>query len=85
MMLFVTPSTTATLDLIELLVQHGADPASIDSDTVLWSRHPAIIRWFIAHGPTPETIHPSLALIFHRKRVLFPHGALGECALVGIL
>jgi hypothetical protein len=30
-------------DLVELLAQYGADPRTVDFDTVLWSRHPQII------------------------------------------
>ena len=36
------------IDLIDLLVRYGADPNIVDVDTVLWSRHPSILRWFIA-------------------------------------
>jgi hypothetical protein len=38
------------LDVVELLAQYGADPSCVDFDSVLWSRDPGIIRWFIAHG-----------------------------------
>ncbi len=37
-------------DLVELLTQYGADPSTVDFDTVLWSRHPPIMRWFVANG-----------------------------------
>jgi hypothetical protein len=38
------------LDLVDLLTQYGADPGAVDFDTVLWSRHPQIMRWFVANG-----------------------------------
>jgi ankyrin repeat protein len=38
------------IDLVELLVRYGANPSTVDFETVLWSRHPALIRWFVAHG-----------------------------------
>src|SRR5947209_1805894 len=38
------------LDLIKLLSEYGADIHSIDPEEVFWSRHPAIISWFIENG-----------------------------------
>lgn len=43
------------IDLVELLVRYGANPSTVDFETVLWSRHPAIIRWFVAHGRDLES------------------------------
>ena len=43
------------LDLVELLVQYGADPSAIEFDTVLWSRHPGMMRWFVVHGLDVES------------------------------
>jgi len=43
------------LDIVELLREYGADITAIDPEEVLWSRDPAIIRWFIANGMDLET------------------------------
>ena len=45
-------------DLVELLAQYGADPRTVDFDTVLWSRHPQIMRWFVANGLDLECGYP---------------------------
>jgi hypothetical protein len=45
-------------DLVELLTQYGADPRTVDFDTVLWSRHPQIMRWFVANGLDLESGYP---------------------------
>lgn len=37
-------------DIVELLTQYGADPLALDFDRILWSRHPMIMRWFVARG-----------------------------------
>src|SRR5437660_522536 len=54
------------LDLIELLVQYGADSRVVDWKTVLWSRHPGILRFFIAHGLDFETDY-AIARAFQNK------------------
>jgi hypothetical protein len=46
------------VDLVELLTQYGADPRTVDFDTVLWSRHPQIMRWFVANGLDLECGYP---------------------------
>ena len=38
------------LDIIELLVQYAADARAVNFQTVLWARHPAIMRLFVEHG-----------------------------------
>jgi hypothetical protein len=40
---------------VELLTQYGADVNAIDPEEVFWSRHPGIIRWFIANGMDLES------------------------------
>lgn len=37
-------------DLVELLARYGAHVGAVDFDTILWSRHPQIMRWFVANG-----------------------------------
>lgn len=56
------------LDLIELLVKYGADPAVVYTDSVFWSRHPAIIHWFIAHGMNLESGHPIAKAFVNKQR-----------------
>ncbi len=56
------------LDLIELLAKYGADPRKIDSETVFWSRHPAIIRWFIANGMDLESGYPIAKAFANKQR-----------------
>jgi ankyrin repeat protein len=54
------------LDLVELLVQYGADPSAIDFETIIWSRHPGIMRWFVAHGLDLESDY-AIARAFQAK------------------
>lgn len=54
------------LDVVELLVQYGADPRAVDFETVLWSRHPGIMRWFVAHGLDLESDY-GIARAFRAK------------------
>jgi hypothetical protein len=54
------------LDIVELLARYGADPNAIDFETVLWSRHPGIIRWFVAHGLDLESDY-AIARAFQAK------------------
>jgi hypothetical protein len=54
------------LDLVEVLIQYGADPCTVDFDTVLWSRHPAIMRLFIARGLDLESNY-AIARAFQDK------------------
>jgi hypothetical protein len=54
------------LDIVELLFQYGANPNVIDFETVLWSRHPGIMRWFLAHGLDLESSY-GIAQAFRDK------------------
>ncbi len=54
-------------DLVELLAQYGADSRPVDFDTVLWSRHPQIMRWFVAHGLDLECDCHPIAKAFRDK------------------
>ena len=53
-------------DLVELLTQDGADPSTVDFDTVLWPRHPPIMRWFVANGLDLDGDYP-IAKAFRYK------------------
>jgi hypothetical protein len=55
------------LDLVELLAQYGADPRTVDFDTILWSRHPQIMRWFVANGLNLECDCYPIAKAFRDK------------------
>jgi Ankyrin repeats (3 copies) len=55
------------LDLVKLLCEYGADINSIDPEEVFWSRHPAIIAWFIANGMDLES-GESIAKAFRDKQ-----------------
>lgn len=54
-------------DLVELLVKYGADPQTVDFDTVLCSRHPQIMRWFVANGLNLECDCYPIARAFRYK------------------
>ena len=54
-------------DLVELLVQYGADPQTVDFDTILYSRHPQIMRWFVANGLNLECDCYPIARAFRYK------------------
>jgi hypothetical protein len=43
------------LDLVELLIQYGAEVTAIDPEEVFWCRHPGIIRCFIENGMDLES------------------------------
>jgi ankyrin repeat protein len=59
------------LDLIQLLVQHGADVRSIDMASVFESWDPAIMEYFIEHGADVETGNPlAFALCYKIRTVL---------------
>ncbi len=59
------------LDLIQLLVQHGADVRSIDMASVFDSWDPAIMEYFIEHGADVETGNPlAYALCYKIRTVL---------------
>ncbi|PYJ21923.1 MAG: hypothetical protein DME99_06755 [Verrucomicrobia bacterium] len=47
---FIKAIDSRNFDLVELLTQYGADPWIVDFDTILCSRHPQIMRWFVANG-----------------------------------
>jgi hypothetical protein len=55
-------------DLVELLTQYGADLRTVDFDTVLWSRHPQIMRWFVANGLDLECGYPIANAFRHKHR-----------------
>jgi ankyrin repeat protein len=46
------------LPLVELLIQHGANPLAINFGGVLGSGHIPLIRFFLEHGADAETGHP---------------------------
>lgn len=46
------------LGLVELLHAYGANPQAVDAQTVIDSRDPAIIRWFVRQGMDLETGSP---------------------------
>ena len=54
------------LDLVELLIQHGADANAVDPEEVFWSRHPGIIRCFVENGLDLES-RASIAKAFRDK------------------
>jgi hypothetical protein len=54
-------------DLVELLAQYGADPCTVDFDTILWSRQPQIMRWFVANGLDLECDCYPIARAFRDK------------------
>jgi hypothetical protein len=54
-------------DLVELLTLYGADPRTVNFDTVLWSRHPQIMRWFVANGLDLECDCYPIAKAFRDK------------------
>ena len=65
-------------DLVELLTQYGADPRTVDFDTILCSRHPQIMRWFVAKGLDLECDCYPIARAFRYKHREF----LGICMSV---
>lgn len=56
------------LDLIELLVDHGADYHSIDMEDVFDTWQPDIMRWFIENGADAETANPLAQALCNRIR-----------------
>lgn len=54
------------VDLVELLVQYGADVNAVGPEEVFWSRHPKIIRCFIENGMDVES-SASIAKAFRDK------------------
>ena len=60
------------LDLIEILVEHGADPKIICFDQMLDTGKPEIISWFVDRGTDLETGFPFARAFINRRR-----GALG--------
>ena len=59
----------ARLDLIELTHRFGADPKSIDYETIASTHNPLILRWFEDRGVDLETDLPLAAAFRWRKRV----------------
>jgi hypothetical protein len=58
----------ARLDLVELLVAHGADVNSICFDEVLYCRNPILIRWFVDHGIDMEDGYPIAEAFRYKHR-----------------
>ena len=56
------------LDLIELLHRFGADPKSIEYDTVASTHNPLILRWFEDRGIDLESDYPLASAFRWRKR-----------------
>jgi hypothetical protein len=54
-------------DIVQLLVRYGADPRTVDFDTILCSRHPQIMRWFVANGLDLECDCYPIARAFRYK------------------
>ena len=54
-------------DLVQLLAKYGADPRTVNFDTILWSRHPQIMRWFVADGLDLECDCYPIARAFRDK------------------
>ena len=60
-------SIVATSILLSCSRRYGADPRTVDFDTVLWSRHPQIMRWFVANGLDLECDCYPIARAFRYK------------------
>jgi hypothetical protein len=56
------------LDLVELLIDHGADFHSIDMEDVFDTWQPDIMRWFIDNGADVEKGNPLAKALCHRIR-----------------
>jgi len=56
------------LDLVELLVEHGADPTSADMRLVFGTYSPELIDYFILNGADAETQHPLAFSLIEKKR-----------------
>lgn len=56
------------LDLVELLVQYGANTQPIGFDEVICSSHPAIIRWFVERDMDMESGWPIARAFEDRHR-----------------
>jgi len=56
------------LDLVKLLVKHGADPATADMRPVFGTYSPELIDYFILHGADAETEHPLAFSLIEKKR-----------------
>lgn len=56
------------LDLIQLLVDHGADVHSVDLDSVFGTGNPEIIRYFLDRGLDAVTGDPFAHALKHPKR-----------------
>jgi hypothetical protein len=54
-------------EVIQLLVDYGADIHSVDFTVVCQTGHPLIIRYFIQHGIDPETGYPFAHALCHPK------------------
>jgi hypothetical protein len=58
----------ARLDLIELIHRFGADPRSIDYETIASTHNPLILRWFENRGVDLESDLPLAAAFRWRRR-----------------
>lgn len=56
------------LDILELLVEHGADYMSINMNDVFEAWEPEIIKWFIERGADVETGNPLAYALCNRIR-----------------
>jgi len=56
------------LDMVELIVAHGADIHSVEMATVFESWQPEIMKWFIERGADVETENPLAYALCHRIR-----------------
>jgi len=56
------------LDLVELLVEHGADPTSVDMRLVFDKYSPDLIDYFILHGADADSEHPLAFSLIERRR-----------------
>lgn len=58
----------ARLDLVELLVAHGANIKSVYFDDLLDCRNPILIRWFVDHGIDMEEGNPIAEAFRYKHR-----------------
>ncbi|MFC1828042.1 ankyrin repeat domain-containing protein [Thermodesulfobacteriota bacterium] len=58
------------LDLVKLLVEHGADIHSVSMTSVFETWQPEIMKWFIEQGADVETENPLAYALCHRIRTV---------------
>lgn len=56
------------LDIIELLVEYGAEIGAICIEEVMWTRNPSIINWFVEHDVDLESDFPIARAFRSRNR-----------------